>query len=239
MGKARVRFLQSAPMNLRYLPIAFVAGLVFAMHGVYAAGNVTGVVLKPTKTPLPASGTPVAIVGEPVSLTVLGSGSCGALIVDTGEGPPTALGANPQAAYFLPTNSTVTFHAAGAKEVKVKATDAAPGACAGIASARIHIAAAHQFAPFTLAWGDAGRNAGKVGERLVVSIGGSGLCANVQVDWGDGTAETAGPAVFPPTPGFKFQAGQHAYAKPGKYTLKVWDSGPSNCGGQAIVVTVG
>jgi hypothetical protein len=103
----------------------------------------------------------------------------------------------------------------------------------------VDAAGENRFTPFSLSWGEAGKHAGKVGERQAASIAGAGTCANVQVDWGDGSVETAGAAVFQGPQGSRFQTAPHAYARPGRYTLKVWDSGPSNCGGQAIVITVG
>lgn len=200
--------------------------------------TLSNVFIKPSVTPLmPAGYTAVANVGEEITLVINAAGggtsTCPSLVVDKGEGAaPAYISAQ------LPMLNKVTYQTPGLKNIKIASVPGVENACLGSISSQIYIAAKNSFTPNSLTWGWSGGNAqtgpivngGKVGEKLVSQIGGTGHCDGINIDFGDGTVIKAGVGVFSPNLSLHFQPGMHAYTKAGTYNLRVWDSGATNCG---------
>ena len=218
----------STKLTKASMTLAIAIGAMFSGAAHAAGGTITGMKITPTVTPVNQTYNVVATVGETVNLNILGSGSCSQLVVDKGEGAaPVLISAQ------LPMTSPVTYQTAGAKQVKVASVAGADDACQGSATGTVFVAAQNAFKPSSFFWGWNGSstvNGGKVDEKLVSFVGGSGHCDNVHIDFGDGTVINAGPAVFYPSLSYNFQPGLHAYKQAGTFHMKLWDSGATNCG---------
>lgn len=201
-------------------------------------GTLSTLFIKPSATPtVQANPIPVATIGEEVTLVIGAFGgstnTCPSLLVDTGEGATA-----PIASAQLPLSTKVTYQTPGLKKIKISSLPGVQDACLGSISGQIYIAPKNGFTPGGLVWGGGGKY-GKAGETHLTAISGSGHCDAVNIDFGDGTVVNAkGIVVFSTSPSHRYQIGTHAFAKPGNYNIRVWDSGQTHCGELKITAEV-
>jgi PKD repeat protein len=165
------------------------------------AGTITGLTLSPTE----------AMAGSTITATATGSGPCGAVNIDWGDGAVITY-----ATSTLPVSQTHAYQAAGTFNVRAQGM----GNCDGEARAHVTIkpAPAPRPAPQLTAI-ELAPTPGVARAPVTITLRGSGPCRST-VDFGDGNSQqTSGdmPGVL-----------RHTYAVPGRYVITATPAPP--CG---------
>jgi hypothetical protein len=169
-----------------------------------AAQAITGLTAKPAE----------GMAGDTISVVASGSGLCGALHVDWGDGA-----AITYATSQLPITQTHVYKTAGAFVIQARGM----GNCTGEALTRVSI----RPAPARPGLGaiEVAPTPAAVRTAAVITLRGSGTC-RVEVDFGDGNAQTvAGELPL---------AVRHTYALPRRYTIAAVPESP--CGERRTIV---
>jgi len=185
--------------SLRRFVVGFAASLSL-FTGVAAAqdSTVLGVAVKPSDVQ----------AGTPVSATASGSGLCGAVHIDWGDG--TAI---TYATSTLPVTQSHTYKYGGAYTVRAQGM----GNCTGQATTRVNVSGPPPPPPPpppgatpTLSGIDLSAPAIAPKSAVTIAIRGEGTC-RMNLDFGDGnTQEVSGPLP---------QTVRHTYALPGRYSI--------------------
>jgi hypothetical protein len=184
------------------------------LSGVIRGSVVAGLLLAPSLAVVPTVGQDSTIVGvtvkpaeaqagTPVNATAAGTGLCGAVHIDWGDGTEITY-----ATSTLPVTQAHVYKAGGTYTVRAQGM----GNCAGQATTRVNIVGPPPPPPAAPKLIAVELSAATVAPRVPVSIAlrGEGGC-RVDVDFGDGNSQELSRAL-PLTIA-------HTYALPGKYTI--------------------